>query len=105
MLQESRRGRRWSRRSNQKLLLGGRHESIIFGPTHFILVGHKKQNTFTARDGQQWKRRWKWKMKMKKNGSIFIQQGEAARTRALATLKGGGGERERGGWLVVLGLW
>lgn len=36
--------------SNGKLLLGGRNESIIFGPTHFILVGHKKQNTFTARD-------------------------------------------------------
>lgn len=28
-------------------------------------------------------------MKMKKNGSIFIRRGEAARTRALATLKGG----------------
>lgn len=35
---------------------------------------------------------------MKKNGSIFIQRGEAARTRALATLKEGGGVRER--WVV-----
>lgn len=35
---------------------------------------------------------------MKKNGSIFIQRGEAARTRALATLTGRGGERER--WVV-----
>lgn len=37
-------------------------------------------------------------MKMKKNGRIFIKRGEAARTRALATLKGGGGDRER--WVV-----